>query len=385
LEVKEVPKEKVKKEKKAKKQSDSPSAFVRFFKNITVKQWISFAIIIVVYVLLAIFTSQNMYELIRLTLFSAVPLALVAMGGLYSERSGVVNIALEGIMMFGAFVGILTLERIQSTGVDGQWVIFIALLIGGIAGVIFSLLHAFAAITMKSDQTISGTALNMLSLALAIFLGRALSHGGTEEIKFANTYRIDRIPGLDKIPFFGQVLFSRVYLITLFGLLLFWLMAVLAYKTKFGLRLRACGENPQAADAAGINVIKTRYIAVLISGFLAGTAGVLLIVPTTISFRASVYGFGFLGLAVLISGQWRPKRVLIFALLFGFLRSLASGIDFVIQDLANLPSVSQFLKDIPKDIIKMLPYVFTLIVLAITSKKSRAPKAVGEPFDQGKR
>lgn len=120
---------------------------------------------------------------------------------------------------------------------------------------------------MKSDQTISGTALNMLSLALAIFLGRALSHGGTEEIKFANTYRVNSIPVLEKIPFFGDVLFNRIYLIALFGLLLFLAMAILAYKTKFGLRLRACGENPQAADAAGINVIRTRYIAVLIRGF----------------------------------------------------------------------------------------------------------------------
>ena len=215
---------------------------MKFIKRFSVKQWISFGIVVIVYILLAIFTSANMYELIRLTLFSAVPLALVAMGGLYSERSGVVNIALEGIMMFGAFIGILTLERIQSAGVDGQHVLFTALLVGGLAGTAFSLLHAFAAISMKSDQTISGTALNMLSLALAIFLGRALSHGGTEEIKFANTYRVNSIPVLEKIPFFGDVLFNRIYLITLFGLLLFLAMAILAYKTKFGLRLRACGK-----------------------------------------------------------------------------------------------------------------------------------------------
>jgi simple sugar transport system permease protein len=252
---------------KPKKKFQLPPPIMKFIKRFSVKQWISFGIVVIVYILLAIFTSANMYELIRLTLFSAVPLALVAMGGLYSERSGVVNIALEGIMMFGAFIGILTLERIQGTGVDGQHVLFTALLVGGLAGTAFSLLHAFAAISMKSDQTISGTALNMLSLALAIFLGRALSHGGTEEIKFANTYRVNSIPVLEKIPFFGDVLFNRIYLIALFGLLLFLAMAILAYKTKFGLRLRACGENPQAADAAGINVIRTRYIAVLIRSF----------------------------------------------------------------------------------------------------------------------
>lgn len=364
-----------------------------FFQNLllrlktyfTTKRIINFAIVIVAYILLAIFTTDNMYSLLRLTLYSSIPLALVAMGGLYSERSGVVNIALEGIMMFGAFVGILVLHNLQAKNIDGQHILFLALLIGGIAGLAFSLLHAFASITMKSNQTISGTALNMLALALAYFVGRALSSAGTEEITFRDNFRIPSIPLLENIPFFGPILFQRIYFISLFGLLLFVVMAIIAYKTKFGLRLRACGENPQAADAAGINVTRIRYIAVLISGFLAGVGGVLLIIPTTTSFKANVYGFGFLALAVLISGQWKPTRVLVFAIFFGLLRSLANGIALVQQDFESIPFLYNFIRALPKDILEMLPYVVTLVVLALTSLKSRAPKAAGEPYDQGKR
>lgn len=354
-------------------------------KYFTTKRIIKISVILVAYILLAIFTTNNMYSLLRLTLFSAVPLALVAMGGLYSERSGVINIALEGIMMFGAFIGILVLHNLQDKGIDGQHILFLAVLIGGIAGMLFSLLHAFASISMKSNQTISGTALNMLALALAFFVGRALSASGTEEITFKDSYRISEIPLLKHIPFFGNFLFDRIYLITLFGIVLFIVMALIAYKTKFGLRMRACGENPHAADAAGINVKRVRYIAVVISGLLAGIGGVLLIIPTTTSFKANVYGFGFLALAVLISGQWKPVRVLIFALFFGLLRSLANGIAFIEADIQNIPLLYNMIRALPKDVIEMLPYVVTLVVLGLTSVKSRAPKAAGEPYDQGKR
>lgn len=354
-------------------------------KYFTPKRIIKLSVILVIYILLAIFTTKNMYSLLRLTLFSAVPLALVAMGGLYSERSGVVNIALEGIMMFGAFIGILVLHNLQDKGIDGQHILFLAVLIGGIAGMLFSALHAFASITMKSNQTISGTALNMLALALAFFVGRALSAAGTEEITFRDSYRINEIPLLKHIPFIGNILFDRIYLITLFGIILFIVMAIIAYKTKFGLRMRACGENPQAADAAGINVKRVRYTAVLISGLLAGIGGVLLIIPTTTSFKANVYGFGFLALAVLISGQWNPLRVLIFALFFGLLRSLSNGIAFIEADVQNIPFLYNLIRALPKDILEMLPYVVTLVVLGLTSVKSRAPKAAGEPYDQGKR
>lgn len=360
--------------------------FLAKLPKLSIKQIIKIVVLLVIYVLLAIFTTDNMYNLLTLTIYSAIPLALVAMGGMYSERSGVVNIALEGTMMFGAFVGILCLSHLQHAGIDGQHIIFLALLIGAVAGVIFSALHAFASITMKSDQTISGTALNMLAAGLAIFMGRALSLGRTEEITFSSTHhRISAIPLLRHIPFFGKILFENIYLISLFGILLFIVMGVIAYKTKFGLRLRACGENPHAADAAGINVIRTRYIAVLISGMLGGIGGVLLIIPTTVSFIANVYGFGFLALAVLISGQWKPSRIMIFAIFFGLLRSIAFGFAFIKADLSHIAFLKTFLDKLPTDILNMLPYVVTLIVLAFTSLKSRGPKAAGEPYDQGKR
>lgn len=355
--------------------------------------WI--AIAFVVYILVALWNNSSFYNLVRWTLYSTIPLAMVAMAGLYSERSGVVNIALEGIMLFGAFVGILTLNNLQHMGLDGQLILILTVLIGGIAGLAFSQLHSFASITMKSNQVISGTALNMLAVALAIFVGRALSSSGTEEIGFTDRYKLS-IPVLKDIPFIGDILFDNVYLITLIGLFAFIVAAIIAYKTRYGLRLRACGENPHAADAAGINVYKIRYVSVSISGFLAGMGGVILIVPTSTSFKASIYGYGFLALAVLISGQWKPARVMVFSLLFGFLMNLSNGITLVqsafdglraneslLQGLYN--NLYLFFRHLPKDIISMTPFLVTLIVLALTSKNSQGPRAAGEPYDQGKR
>lgn len=360
------------------------------------KRNVTLAIFFVVYVFVALWNNASFYDLLRWTLFSSIPLAMVAMSGLYSERSGVVNIALEGIMMFGAFVGILSLNNLQGSGLDGQLVLLLVVFIGGIAGLLFSLLHSFASISMKSNQVISGTALNLLALALAIFVGRALSTSGTEEITFTDRFRIDGIPFLKDIPVLGDVLFSKFYLISLLGLVIFVIAAIIAYKTRFGLRLRACGENPHAADAAGINVIKTRYLSVSISGFLAGMGGVILIIPSSTSFKASVYGYGFLALAVLISGQWRPTRIIIFSFLFGFLMNLSNGISMVQNAFNNLrvnPGFMQgiyenlylFFRYLPRDIISMLPFVVTLILLGFTSKNSQGPKAAGEPYDQGKR
>lgn len=355
--------------------------------------WIAVAILI--YVLVALWSNDSFYNLLRWTLYSSVPLAMVAIAGLYSERSGVVNIALEGIMLFGAFVGILTLNNLQHRNIDGQMVLILTVIIGGIAGLLFSLLHSFASITMKSNQVISGTALNMLAVALAIFVGRALSASGTEEIGFSDRYKLS-VPWLKDIPFIGDVLFSNVYIITLIGLVVFVIAAIIAYKTKYGLRLRACGENPHAADAAGINVYKIRYISVSISGLLAGMGGVILIVPTSTSFKASIYGYGFLALAVLISGQWKPARVMLFSLLFGFLMNLSNGITLIqsaFNDLRMNESLLQglynniylFFRYLPRDIISMTPFLVTLILLALTSKNSQGPKAAGEPYDQGKR
>jgi simple sugar transport system permease protein len=318
---------------------------------------------------------DTLYFMARLTLFSAVPLMIVALGGLFSERSGIVNIALEGLMLLGAFVGILSMNLLQAhTAMDGNIVLFVSLIIGGIAGAVFSLLHAYASVSKNANQVISGTALNLFAPAFAIFVARTFTR--TQQIDFKDNFMIQKVPVLGDIPLIGDIFFQKVYIITYIGIAILIASYVVIYKTRFGLRLRACGENPHAADSAGINIYKYRYAGVVISGFLAGLGGVALIVPTSTNFNATVSGFGFLALAVLIFGQWKPTRIMFAALFFGFMRVIASAN-------ASVPILNTL--DLPGDFYNMIPYITTLIVLAFTSKNSRAPKAAGEPFDKGKR
>lgn len=318
---------------------------------------------------------DTLYFMARLTLFSAVPLMIVALGGLFSERSGIVNIALEGLMLLGAFVGILSMNLLQAhTAMDGNIVLFVSLIIGGIAGAAFSLLHAYASVSKNANQVISGTALNLFAPAFAIFVARTFTR--TQQIDFKDNFMIQKVPVLGDIPLIGDIFFQKVYIITYIGIAILIASYVVIYKTRFGLRLRACGENPHAADSAGINIYKYRYAGVVISGFLAGLGGVALIVPTSTNFNATVSGFGFLALAVLIFGQWKPTRIMFAALFFGFMRVIASAN-------ASVPILNTL--DLPGDFYNMIPYITTLIVLAFTSKNSRAPKAAGEPFDKGKR
>ncbi len=306
-------------------------------------------------------------------MYFSIPLLVVALGGMFSERSGVVNIALEGIMIMGAFVGIYFINIFQHT-LPGQPVLLLALLIAGLVGMVYSLLHAYASINMKADQVISGTALNLFAPAFAIFTARMIQ--GVQQINFSNQFRIASVPGLGDIPVIGDMFFKNAYLTTYIGLLILVVAAVLLYKTKFGLRLRACGEHPQAADSLGVNVYKIRYAGVMISGFLAGIGGLIFVIPTSTNFNADVAGYGFLALAVLIFGQWRPVRVLFAAFFFGLMKTLASaysGIAF----LHALP--------LPSNFYKMIPYVATIIVLIFSSKKSQAPKASGIPYDKSSR
>lgn len=311
--------------------------------------------------------------LVQQTMFFAIPLLIVALGGLFSERSGVVNIALEGIMCIGAFFGIGFIAVFPNL-LPPQLMILAACLVAGVTGMLFSLLHAYAAINMKADQTISGTALNTFAPAFCIFTARMLQN--TQQIQFKNVFRIEKVPFLGDIPLIGELFFQNTYLTTYLGILLLFIAYFVIYKTRFGLRLRACGELPQAADAAGVNVYKIRYAGVLISGFLAGIGGLVFIIPTSTNFNATVAGYGFLALAVLIFGQWKPFRILFAAFFFGLMKTISaaySGIGF----LSAL--------GIPADIYKMIPYIATLIVLFFVSKKSSAPAASGEPFDKGKR
>lgn len=316
---------------------------------------------------------QAIYFLAQQTMFFSIPLLIVALGGMFSERSGVVNIALEGIMIMGAFAGIFFINTFQSA-LPGQPILLIAIVISALTGVIVSLAHGYAAINMKANQVISGTAINMFAPAFAIYVARILRT--VQQIPFVNQFRIESVPVLGQIPVLGPLLFQNTYITTYLGFLILLISWVVLYKTRFGLRLRSCGEHPQAADSVGISVYKMRYAGVMISGALAGIGGLVFIIPTSTNFNASVAGYGFLALAVLIFGQWRPGRIVIAAFFFGLMKATASSYSGI-PGLRSLP--------IPADLYKMIPYIATLIVLAFTSKKSQAPKAAGIPYDKGSR
>ena len=305
----------------------------------------------------------------------SVPLLIVALGGLFAERSGIVNIALDGTMILGAFAGIMFLHMVQASGAaTGQGTLLLALVISALTGVVISLVHAYASINMKADQTISGTAINVFAPAISIFVARLVI--GVQQVQFSNQFVIEKVPILGSIPVIGPMFFQKSYITTYIGFGILALSALILYQTKFGLRLRSCGEHPQAADSVGINVYKMRYAGTLISGALAGIGGLVFVIPTSTNFNATVSGYGFLALAVLIFGQWKPGRILFASLFFGFMKTL-SAIYSVIPALVSL--------NIPSDIYKMIPYIATLVVLIFTARNSQAPRAEGIPYDKGER
>ena len=314
-----------------------------------------------------------LYFIIQQTMYFAIPLLIVAIGAMYSERSGVINIALEGIMVMGAFVGIFFINIFQDS-ISGQLLLILAVLIAGAVGGIFSLLHAFASVNMKADQTISGTALNMFAPAFAIYVARMIQ--GSQQIPFTDTFYIAKVPVLGSIPVIGPMFFQNCYITTFIGIGIFLVAAFAIKKTRFGLRLRACGEHPGAADSVGVNVAGIRYAGVIISGVLAGIGGLVFVVPTSTNFNATVAGYGFLAIAVLIFGQWRSGKILMAAFFFGIMKTLASAYS-AIPILKSLP--------IPNEIYKTIPYIATLIVLIFSSKNSQAPRAEGIPYDKGSR
>ena len=316
-----------------------------------------------------------LFLVVQQTMFFSIPLLIVALGGVFTERGGVTNIALDGIMIMGAFTSIFFINQMQDK-MSGQLLLILAILISIITGMIFSLLLAYSAINMKADQIIGGTALNMFAPAFAIYVARMIQVNGVQQITFNNTFRISSVPILGDIPFIGNLFFKNCYITTYIGLIILIVSIIVLYKTKFGLRLRACGEHPQAADSVGINVYKMRYAGVIISGALAGLGGLVFVIPTSTNFNATVSGYGFLALAVMIFGQWKPLRVLFAAFFFGLMKTIASAYS-VIQLLSSL--------HIPSDVYKMIPFIATLLVLAFTSKSSQAPKAVAQPYDKGSR
>ncbi len=319
---------------------------------------------------------NTVYFLVQQMMFFSIPLLVVALGGMFSERSGVVNVALEGIMIMGAFSSILFINIMQEAapGMPPQLLLLLAMLVAAVVGVLISLTHAYASINMKADQVISGTAINMFAPAFAIFVARMIRT--VQQIPFSNTFRITKVPVLGDIPVLGPLLFQNTYITTYLGFVIFAVSAVVLYKTKFGLRLRACGEHPQAADSVGVNVYRMRYIGVALSGALGGIGGLVFVIPTSTNFNATVAGYGFLALAVLIFGQWKPGRICFAAFFFGLMKTIASSY-------SGIP----LLKDlgIPSDIYKMIPYIMTLVVLAFSSKNSQAPRAEGIPYDKGSR
>lgn len=316
-----------------------------------------------------------LFLIVQQTMFFSIPLLIVALGGVFTERSGVTNIALDGIMIMGAFTSILFINMMQDK-MSGQFLLIIAILISVITGMIFSLLLAYSAINMKADQIIGGTALNMFAPAFAIYAARMIQTNGVQQITFENTFRIPSVPILGDIPIIGDLFFKNCYITTYIGIAILVISIIVLYKTKFGLRLRACGEHPQAADSVGINVYKIRYAGVLISGALAGLGGLVFVIPTSTNFNATVSGYGFLALAVMIFGQWKPLRVLFAAFFFGLMKTIASAYSVI-------PLLS--ILNIPSDVYKMIPFIATLIVLAFTSKSSQAPRAVAQPYDKGSR
>ncbi len=316
---------------------------------------------------------NTLYMVIQQAMFFTIPLLLVALGGMFSERSGIINIALEGIMIMGAFTGILFIHL--TTGkLSGQLQLILAIVISVSTGIVFSLLHAFASINLKADQTISGTALNMFAPAFAIFVARRIT--GTQQIQFTNTFRIASVPVLGDIPVIGNMFFQNTYITTYLGFIILIVSIVVLFYTRFGLRLRSCGEHPQAADSVGINVYHMQYAGVIISGALAGLGGLVFVVPTSTNFNASVAGYGFLALAVLIFGQWHPVKIFGASVFFGLMKTIAATY-------SAIPVLST--SGIPSYVYKMVPYLATLAVLMFTSKNSQAPKAEGIPYDKGAR
>lgn len=301
-----------------------------------------------------------------------IPLLIVALGGLYCERSGIVNIGLEGLMIMGSFASGITIYFLQMSFPGQTWTIFVGLLVALLVGALFSLLHAFASINLQADQTISGTAINLIAVALTVFLARNIT--GSGNIVLRTTLAKKNITFLKDIPVIGPLFFRNTYSTTWIVLAILIVFTFLLYKTSFGLRLRACGEHPHAADAAGVNVGRMRYIGVLLSGAFAGLGGGIFLVTFSGEFNGSVSGFGFLALAALIFGQWKPLGILGSTLFFGF-ASTISNVSQVIPELATIPPVY----------LKIFPYIVTLIALVIFSKSSQAPKAAGEAFDPGKR
>ncbi|MGD6793783.1 ABC transporter permease [Metabacillus indicus] len=314
-----------------------------------------------------------MLELIIPTaLFVAAPLIFTALGGMFSERSGVVNIGLEGLMVIGAFVAIVfNLTFADQFGDATPWLSILAALA---AGALLSVLHAVASITFRADQVVSGVAINFLAIGLSLFLVKLFYDKGQTDRITESFSKID-IPVLSDIPVIGPLFFSNGYITTYIAILTAFAVWFVMYKTPFGLRLRAVGEHPMAADTMGINVTKMRYIGVILSGAFAGVGGAVYATIIARDFsHATISGQGFMALAALIFGKWHPLGAMGAAIFFG----LAQGLSVIG---GQLP----LLEDIPTMYLLITPYVLTILALTGFIGRADAPKALGTPYEKGKR
>ena len=299
-----------------------------------------------------VFSVTFLLILIFSTIRTATPLIFASLGGLFSERAGVINIALEGLMLSGAFTAAVVTYELNNP--------YIGFAAGVIAGALTSIIYAIAVIRFEADQVVAGFAINILMLGFPAIISSRIydSAGSTQQIAKE---------------FLLPDLYNRLSVASILAFLLVPICWYLLFKTPFGLRLRAVGENPAAADSAGVSVVKLRYIAVIISGVLAAAGGAYLSIGQSSLFtRGMTAGRGFIALAALILAKWRPVPVLFACLFFGFTEALA----IQLQGVVKLPSG----EDIPVQFIQMIPYVLTIIVLTGFIGMSRAPKALGIPY-----
>ncbi|GAB6988334.1 ABC transporter permease [Paenibacillus pini] len=312
-------------------------------------------------------------QLINTTLVFSTALIFAAMGGIFSERSGVVNIGIEGLMTFGAFAaGVATYFAEQAgMGAASPWIGMLAALV---MGILASLIHAVASITFKADQVISGVVINFLATGSTLYMVKLIFDGAGETTLLKESFSKWAIPWLSEIPIIGFGLFTN-YPTTYVAIILVFVSYFVLFKTTFGLRLRSVGEHPSAADTVGIKVVRMRYIGVLISGALAALGGATITLTTTSMFsHNTISGQGFIAIAAMIFGKWNPLGAFGAAVFFG-----------LSQAVGNYFQLFEWSKSIPQEFIYMLPYVLTIIVLVAAVGRSSAPSALGEAYDPSKR
>ena len=304
--------------------------------------------------------------IIYATLLYTTPLLFAALGSCFSEVSGVVNIGIEGMMTAGAFAG-----TVVAYFVGNPWIGFLC---GGLAGMFFGMLHAVATVRLGADQTISGTAINMLAPGIAIMMPKALFNGSSDTVPLDPSKKIPVLFAgkFDTSTVWGTFLknvvsnYAIIYLVFL-AVIVVWFIF---YKTRFGLRMRACGEHPQACETLGINVLRMRFLCVCISGFMAGLGGACMTMAITNQFRPiSIVGQGFIAIAAVIFGKFRPQGAMLGCLLFG----LCTGLKVVVGGSAATVQL-----------VSMIPYIVTVIVLILFVGKSHVPSANGKPYIKSK-